>query len=153
MGVPAVPRDSAETLPFSAAAALSEVLESRPLRDCLTWFQREKKWINERHLEICRIPAPTFFEAKRAEWAAEAFRALGWESQIDKSGNVLAFSDGVRQTPSVAITAHLDTVLAPRTPEEVYVSPDGSFHGPGVSDNGAGLAALFALAAAWKSCL
>jgi acetylornithine deacetylase/succinyl-diaminopimelate desuccinylase-like protein len=149
MGVPAVPRDNADTLP----AILSELLDSRHIRDCLSWFQREKKWINERHLEICRIPSPTFFEAKRAEWAAEAFRTAGWEAQIDRSGNVLAFSDGARQTPSIAVTAHLDTVLAPRTPEDVYVSPDGSFHGPGVSDNGAGLAALFAIAAAWKSCL
>jgi len=156
MGIPAVPHDNADTLPASAIPAstiLSELLDSRPVRDCLSWFQREKKWINERHLEICRIPAPTFFEAKRAEWGAEAFRAAGWESQIDKSGNVLAFSDGTRQTPSVAITAHLDTVLAPRTPEDVYISPDGSFHGPGVSDNGAGLAALFAIAAAWKYCI
>jgi acetylornithine deacetylase/succinyl-diaminopimelate desuccinylase-like protein len=145
MGVPA------SVIP--ASAILSELLDSRPVRDCLAWFQREKKWINERHLEICRIPAPTFFESKRAEWAAEALRAAGWESQIDKSGNVLAFSDGPRPTPSVAITAHLDTVLAPRTPDDVYVAPDGSFHGPGVSDNGAGLAALFAIAAAWKACV
>jgi acetylornithine deacetylase/succinyl-diaminopimelate desuccinylase-like protein len=145
MGVPA------SAIP--ASSILSELLDSRPVRDCLAWFQREKKWINERHLEICRIPAPTFFEAKRAEWASEALRAAGWESQIDKSGNVLAFSDGARLTPSVAITAHLDTVLAPRTPDDVYVSPDGSFHGPGVSDNGAGLAALLAIAAAWKACV
>jgi acetylornithine deacetylase/succinyl-diaminopimelate desuccinylase-like protein len=148
MGVPAVPRANAD-----AAAILSEILDSRPVRDCLTWFQREKKWINERHLEICRIPAPTFFEEKRAEWAAEAFRSAGWEAQVDKAGNVVAFPDGARQMPYVAVTAHLDTVLAPRTPEDVYVSPDGAFHGPGVSDNGAGLAALFAIAAAWKSCL
>ena len=53
----------------------------------------------------------------------------------------------------MAATAHLDTVLAPRSNEDVYVGPDGSFHGPGVSDNGAGLSALLAVAAAWKNCL
>ncbi len=145
MGTPVLPRDH--------AVPLADLLASRPVRDCMTWFQREKKWINERHLEVCRIPAPTFFEQKRAEWAAEVLRTLGWDVQIDKAGNVIAFSSAARQTPYIALTAHLDTVLAPRNPEDVYVSPDGSFHGPGVSDNGAGLAALFAIAAAWKACL
>src|SRR6185437_635303 len=44
-----------------------------------------------------------------------------------------------------------DTVLAPRLPEEIRVSDEGRFLGPGVSDNGAGLAALLALAGAWKT--
>jgi acetylornithine deacetylase/succinyl-diaminopimelate desuccinylase-like protein len=51
----------------------------------------------------------------------------------------------------VALTAHLDTVFAPRTPEDIKVGPDGRFLGPGVADNGAGLAALLALAAAWSA--
>jgi tripeptide aminopeptidase len=48
--------------------------------------------------------------------------------------------------PSIVVSAHLDTVLSPNRPEEVYYSPDGRMRGPGVSDNGAGLAALLALA-------
>jgi acetylornithine deacetylase/succinyl-diaminopimelate desuccinylase-like protein len=51
----------------------------------------------------------------------------------------------------VATTAHLDTVLAPRTKDDVSVDRDGDFRGPGVSDNGAGLAGLLALAKAIKS--
>ncbi len=54
--------------------------------------------------------------------------------------------------PYVALTAHLDTVLAPRTKEDISVDADGRFRGPGVSDNGAGLAALLAIARAWKAC-
>ncbi len=49
------------------------------------------------------------------------------------------------------MTAHLDTVLAPRTEDEIKVAADGRLLGPGVSDNGAGLAALLALAAAWNA--
>jgi acetylornithine deacetylase/succinyl-diaminopimelate desuccinylase-like protein len=148
MGAPVLPRDNsgAPPVPPLAATALADLLGAKPVRECLQWFQREKKWINERHLEI-------FFEQKRAEWLAEQFRELGWEAQIDRAGNVTAFSDGSRQSSSVAVTAHLDTVLAPRVPDDVYVSPDGAFHGPGVSDNGAGLAALIAIAAAWKACM
>ena len=50
----------------------------------------------------------------------------------------------------MALTAHLDTVLAPRTPDDIRVAPDGRFLGPGISDNGAGLAGLLAVAAAWQ---
>jgi tripeptide aminopeptidase len=42
-------------------------------------------------------------------------------------------------------------VLAPRTKDDVTIDREGDFRGPGVSDNGAGLAALLALAKAIKS--
>ena len=51
----------------------------------------------------------------------------------------------------MALTAHLDTVIAPRNKDDIAVEPDGRFPGPGVSDNGAGLAALLAVARAWKA--
>ena len=82
---------------------------------------------------------------------AERFRSLGWESKLDRAGNVVAWLPGRREQSGVAVTAHLDTVLAPRAPEDIKVGPDGRLQGPGVSDNGAGLAALLALAAAWTS--
>ncbi len=53
--------------------------------------------------------------------------------------------------PLIAATAHLDTVLAPRTKDDISVDREGNFRGPGVSDNGAGLAALLAIAKAIKS--
>jgi acetylornithine deacetylase/succinyl-diaminopimelate desuccinylase-like protein len=117
---------------------------------CLEWFRRERNWINEQHLKLCRIPAPTFFEEKRAVWMAEQFQALGWESRLDRAGNVVATWPGA-DASSTAVTAHLDTVLAPRTPEDIKTLRDGRMAGPGVADNGAGLAALLALAAAWKA--
>jgi tripeptide aminopeptidase len=119
-------------------------------RVCLEWFRRERNWINEQHLKLCRIPAPTFFEEKRAAWMAEQFQALGWEARLDRAGNVVASWPGAR-TSSMAVTAHLDTVLAPRTPDDIKTLRDGRMAGPGVADNGAGLAALLALAAAWKA--
>ena len=117
---------------------------------CLEWFRKERGWINEQHLKLCRIPAPTFFEQRRAEWMAEQFGLLGWRAEIDRAGNVIARLDGA-DVPLVAVTAHLDTVLAPRNPEEIRSLGDGRLEGPGVADNGAGLAALLALAAAWKA--
>src|SRR6478672_3492099 len=132
--------------------AVAELAASPLLRDCLQWVRREKQWINDRHLQLCRIPAPTFFEQKRAEWMVEQFRALGCEAQLDRAGNVIAYVNPNHTGPLVALTAHLDTVLAPRTAEEISITPDGTFHGAGVSDNGAGLSALLAVAAALRSC-
>jgi acetylornithine deacetylase/succinyl-diaminopimelate desuccinylase-like protein len=74
------------------------------------------------------------------------FKALGAVARIDRGGNVIAHPVENREGPYVALTAHLDTVLAPRNIEEVSIDPDGRLHGPGVSDNGAGLAALLAIA-------
>jgi acetylornithine deacetylase/succinyl-diaminopimelate desuccinylase-like protein len=136
--------------PVSAAVPVADVAQLRGVRECLQWFTREKQWINEIHLELCRIPAPTFLEQPRAEWMAAQFRAFGWKSQIDRAGNVVAFLSEKSHGPYVAVTAHLDTVLAPRAKDDVAVGADGKFHGPGVSDNGSGLAALLALARAIK---
>jgi tripeptide aminopeptidase len=121
------------------------------VRAALDWFRRERFWIQEQHLKLCRIPAPTFFEQKRAEWIASRFRDLEWDAKIDRAGNVVASLPGRRDSPQIAATAHLDTVLAPRVPEDIKALPDGKLLGPGVSDNGAGLSALLALAAAWKA--
>jgi acetylornithine deacetylase/succinyl-diaminopimelate desuccinylase-like protein len=129
-----------------AAVPVADLAQMRGVRECLQWFTREKQWINEIHLEACRIPAPTFLEQQRAEWMAAQFRAFGWKSLIDRAGNVIAFLSEKSRGPYVAVTAHLDTVLAPRAKDDISVSPDGKFHGPGVSDNGSGLAALLALA-------
>jgi tripeptide aminopeptidase len=131
------------------AQSVADLAASPPVRARLDWFRRERAWINEQHLKLCRVPAPTFFEQKRADWMAERFRSIGWESRLDRAGNVIASLPGHRDAASVAVTAHLDTVLAPRSAEEIKVASDGRLLGPGVSDNGAGLAALLALAAAW----
>jgi len=132
----------------TAGINIGELTEHRGVRECLQWFTREKQWINEAHLQLCRVPAPTFVEQERAAWFQEQLREAGWDASIDRAGNVVA---ALGAAPYVALTAHLDTVLAPRGKDEISVDPDGRFHGPGVSDNGAGLAALLAVARAWKS--
>jgi tripeptide aminopeptidase len=136
----------------SSSIPVGELAESRGVRECLQWFTREKKWINETHLQLCRVPAPTFVEQQRAEWMRAQFKALGYEAAIDRAGNVLATRNAGLEGPFIAVTAHLDTVYAPRNKDEIVVEPDGRFRGPGVADNGAGLAALLALARALKTC-
>jgi acetylornithine deacetylase/succinyl-diaminopimelate desuccinylase-like protein len=134
------------------SSLVGEAADRRGMRECLQWFTREKQWINDIHLQLCRVPAPTFLEQQRAEWMVAQFRNLGWDAQIDRAGNVVATPDPHAEGPYVALTAHLDTVLAPRAKEDIGVEPDGRFRGPGISDNGAGLAALLAIARALKVC-
>jgi hypothetical protein len=83
---------------------IGELADDRGVRECLQWFTREKQWINETHLQLCRVPAPTFLEQERAAWFQDQLRSLGWPATIDRAGNVLAAQgDG----PYVALTAHL----------------------------------------------
>src|SRR5207244_3972165 len=91
--------------------SVADLAASPTVRACLDWFRKERNWINEQHLKLCRVAAPTFFEQKRAEWMLERFRSLGWEAKVDRAGNVVASLAGQREAPSVAVTAHLDTVL------------------------------------------
>ena len=133
-----------------AGLSASELANTPPLRECLGWFARERAWINQQHLQLCRIPAPTFLEGQRAEWMVEQLRSYGWDARIDRGGNVNATLAG--RGPLLALTAHLDTVLAPRHPEDIRVDADGTLRGPGVSDNGAGLAALLAIGRIWPAC-
>ncbi len=135
---------------IAAGINLGTWIEQRGVRECLQWFTREKQWINEIHLQLCRVPAPTFLEQERAAWFLDAVPRLGLgrlhrpRRQRDR---------GCRASgPYVALTAHLDTVIAPRNKDDITVEADGRFCGPGVSDNGAGLAALLAVARAWKTC-
>ena len=133
------------------AGFLAELAQAPGVRECLQWVVQERQWINEQHLHVCRIPAPTFLEGKRADWMVTQFRSFGYDARIDRAGNVIAQLEPGHRGPYVAVTAHLDTVLAPRNPEDIKVHADGILKGPGVSDNGAGLAALLAVARALNS--
>jgi hypothetical protein len=141
----------AADLPPGVSQPPSALAESEGARECLQFFTREKRWINERHLEVCRIPAPAFQEQDRATYLARVLNDIGAEAQIDRAGNVTASFLYQRGAPFVALAAHMDTVLAPRLASDVALKPNGRMEGPGVSDNGAGLAALLAVARALKT--
>ncbi|MGD0047614.1 MAG: hypothetical protein ABSE42_11400 [Bryobacteraceae bacterium] len=70
----------------SSRVDLNQLPDQGGVKECLQWFTHEKQWINEKHLELCRVPAPTFQEADRALWFLGEFRALGWEASIGEKG-------------------------------------------------------------------
>ncbi|MFQ5926656.1 MAG: M20/M25/M40 family metallo-hydrolase [Terriglobia bacterium] len=109
------------------------------------------EWTLEQQIHITEIPAPPFQEAARARYFEERFRELGLENvRRDAIGNVLGEYHGRDPDTWVMVSAHLDTVFPPETP--VRVERKGNrLVGPGISDNGNGLATLLALIRALRT--
>jgi tripeptide aminopeptidase len=133
-----------------SARVVSRLMDDADVREAVRFFFREKAWTLEKQLEICSVPAPTFFEEKRAAVVVEQLRNLGWYANVDRAGNVIATIRKDDPRRMVALTAHLDTVLAPRNGGDIRLGTDGRLLGPGVADNGAGLAALLTMARAFR---
>jgi tripeptide aminopeptidase len=97
-------------------------------------------------IAISEIAAPTGEESERGAWIAGRFRALALtDVRNDAAGNVTGTRAGIDDSAPVVICAHLDTVF-PRT-VPLRVQRDGArLIGPGIGDNGRGLAAMLALA-------
>jgi acetylornithine deacetylase/succinyl-diaminopimelate desuccinylase-like protein len=101
---------------------------------------------------LAEIPAPTGEEEERGAWIARRFHALGLHHvRVDPTGNVIGKRPGADASdgaPRVAVCAHLDTVFPRETP--LQVRQEGRrLVGPGIGDNGRGLAAMLALAEAF----
>jgi tripeptide aminopeptidase len=104
---------------------------------------------------VTRIAAPTGHEDARGAWLASEFASIGWTHvTIDSVGNVLARRPVHDQAHGLAATevwccAHLDTVFSYPAP---IVTQDGArLLGPGIGDNGRGLAALLAIGHAMQA--
>src|SRR5262249_21200232 len=122
------------------------------VRGALAWLRSREADIAGWQMALSRVAAPPFGENARGEWLLQQFRDLGLENvHRDEAGNILAFQGG-SGNHCVAVSAHLDTVFPAGTP--LNIKQQGSrLYGPGVSDNGAGLAALLAIASAMRTCV
>jgi tripeptide aminopeptidase len=107
--------------------------------------------ILEAQIEVAQIPAPTGAERERAHWMAARLRAEGLRARIDEAGNVIARTSGVAGAAAVVVCAHLDTVFPAGT--QLAARRDGRrIIGPGICDNGRGLAVMVALAQVFQRC-
>lgn len=134
-------------------AAAGKLSESETVRSWLSFPEMEQDWVNEQHFKLCRVPAPTFQEQARSEYLTKIFQELGHPASLDDAGNVVVPIIFQPDFPFVAVCAHMDTVLAPHQDSDITVGVDGTFSGPGVTDNGAGLAALLALGKLFRNNL
>jgi len=130
------------------ATTPAELLTHEAVRHALEVVRSSEPVTLDQQARICEIPAPPFKEASRAQAVRERFAALGLENvRVDELGNVIGERRGRRQSPTLVLAAHLDTVFPEGTP--VTVTRNGNLlKGPGIGDDCRGLAVLFATAEA-----
>jgi tripeptide aminopeptidase len=121
------------------------------VHEAFSWLRRKEIWLQERQMELARIPAPPFGEAARSDWLHYRFRELELRDvHIDAVGNVIGVLPGEDEEAGyVSLSAHIDTVFPAGTPLDIRRDRDRLF-GPGISDNAAGVAALLAVAGALR---
>lgn len=137
--------------PGSAHRRIVSLAALTPVHRAFYWLHLHQPQLRQWLLETVRIPAPPFGEQARAAWFGDRFRSLGLtDVHLDDEGNVLGERSGASTAPAAGmllLSAHLDTVFPAGTlcePRE-----DGPrVLAPGACDNGAGLSALLAIAAA-----
>lgn len=118
---------------------------SSQVRAAFDQFRSQESQFALWQMEATKVAAPPFGEAARGAWLADRFRELGLsEVQVDEVGNVFGVRPGGGNR-FVALSAHIDTVFPAATPLNLRQEAS-RLYGPGVSDNGAGIAAMLAVA-------
>ncbi len=144
---PVVPFPADRPANRAAASAQSELPSGPQIRAAVEWFASHRAWIDDEQARLTEIPAPSFQESERAAAVKVLLSAVGLEVSTDKAGNVIGLLRGESDKELVILSAHLDTVFPAGT--DVKVHRDKSrMTAPGISDNGAGLVALVAVARA-----
>jgi acetylornithine deacetylase/succinyl-diaminopimelate desuccinylase-like protein len=126
--------------------------------DTFRELTRERRWLTELNddilraqIDVAQIAAPTGAERHRAQWVADYLRRLGLGAAIDDAGNVIARAFGAYAGEPVVVCAHLDTVFPEHT--NLAIERDGPrLVGPGICDNGRGLAVMLVLARVIQRC-
>ncbi|MGD0824285.1 MAG: M20/M25/M40 family metallo-hydrolase [Terriglobales bacterium] len=129
---------------------MARIAGSPQVRAAFDRFRAQESQFALWQMEATRLAAPPFGEATRAAWLADRFRELGLtDVHLDEVGNVFGVRPGYGSR-YVALSAHIDTVFPAATP--LNIRQQGSrLYGPGVSDNGAGIAAMLAVASVLAS--
>jgi len=144
---PVVPFPADRPANRAAASAQPELPSGPQIRAAMQWFALHRAWIDDEQARLTEIPAPSFEESERAAAVKVLLSAVGLEVSTDKTGNVIGLLRGESDKELVILSAHLDTVFPAGT--DVSVHRDKSrMTAPGISDNGAGLVALVAVARA-----
>jgi len=135
----------AVTLAVAAPGFAGDPLLNRSdVKKALAYIEANHSRTLQSQVTIAEIPAPTFHEAERAKYLASEFRRVGLANvEIDKQGNVLGWREG-EVADTLLLAAHLDISFAPGV--DTKVREDGPrWHGPGLSDDSRGLAAMLNL--------
>ena len=121
--------------------------QEKRVERALAWLGKNLDWVTQQQIAITEIPAPEFKENTRAAYVGKLFAASGLKVRTDAAGNVIGERSGASSKDVVLVVAHLDTVFPEGTDVSVKTA-GGRLQAPGISDDGAGLAALVAMARA-----
>jgi acetylornithine deacetylase/succinyl-diaminopimelate desuccinylase-like protein len=137
--------------PATAFARIGQLAALRRVHEAFGWLHLHEQRIMGWQRELVTVAAPPFGEGPRAEWLCEKFRELGLEDvAVDGIGNAIGVYRGEESGGScVLLSAHIDTVFPAETPIDPQLSGT-RLAAPGACDNGAGVVALLAIAAAMR---
>jgi tripeptide aminopeptidase len=137
----------------SAFARIARLAADRRVHQAFQWTHLHERQIMQWQTELVQVAAPPFGERPRAEWLCERFRKLCLDKvHIDDEGNALAIytgTAGAETRPCLLLSAHIDTVFPSGTPIAPTLDQT-RLTAPGACDNGAGIAAMLAIAAALR---
>ncbi|HTC74600.1 MAG TPA: M20/M25/M40 family metallo-hydrolase [Edaphobacter sp.] len=140
----------------SAQRRIARLAALTAVHRAFRWLHLHQPQLRQWQLELVSIPAPPFGESARGAWFLDRFQQLGLTNpHLDQAGNVLAElspePSTLSPTPCILLSAHLDTVFPAHTSIEPVEEKDTArIYAPGICDNGAGLTALLAIAAALR---
>ena len=152
---PVPPRTELPEIVPDVQQEVARLAASPEVRSAFNWLRTQEPQLAQWQMEMARIAAPPFGESARAAWLADRFREVNLDDvRIDDVGNVFGVHPGfLGAGPTqryVALSAHIDTVFPANTPLNIR-QQSSRLYGPGVSDNGAGVTALLAIASLLRS--
>ena len=146
-------------MPLRPGSVLQRLRAASPLNAACVHLEQHNARTLAWQRDVTRIAAPTGNETARGAWMASRFRDIGWtDVRIDDLGNVSARrprespdTDAPAAAPASEVwcCAHLDTVFSDPSPVVSHLG--WRLEGPGVGDNGRGLAALLAIGDALRT--
>jgi tripeptide aminopeptidase len=127
---------------------INEIARQQQVQAALSSFRDRIEEVVDLAIAIQQLPAPTFNEARRAEFVQTHFEVAGLcDVEQDELHNVYGryATESTANSPPVIVSAHTDTVFPMGT--DLTVRRENSYvYGPGLGDNSTGVAGLLFLA-------
>lgn len=110
------------------------------------YADKHKEEVLELIRELCKIPAPSFHEERRAEFCRAWLKQAGAEGvYIDEAKNVIFPVNCEESDEITVVLAHLDTVFPDMEPMKLW-EDDKNMYCPGIGDDTASVAVLLFVA-------
>lgn len=147
--MPSRPQSLEMSAPALPQMEVARVAGLRAVHAAFSYLHSHEMEFRRWQRELAEIAAPPFGEAARSQWLKERFSSLSLRDvHLDELGNVFGMTANSSES-LIGISAHLDTVFPLGT--HLETRQDGNrLHGPGISDNAAGVVAMLAVASALK---